>query len=240
MPCSLSLLTALFVLWDRWRPSRAGAPPLRVPALLLLSGLGILSHVILDLLNNYGVRLLMPFSSHWFYADTLFIVDVWLLLILGAGVYAARRRHAVQPARRALAAAAVYVLLMLVSAGVARQIVLREWTGTHGAPPRSLMVGPLPVTPLSRAIIVDAGDHFETGTFSWIPPMVRMDREALPNRSPERAVSVASQNPYVSAFLRWSRFPYFTVARVPAGHAVTVIDLRFGDRIGRTTVVVPD
>ena len=34
----------------------------------------------------------MPFSSRWFYGDTLFIIDVWLWLILGLGIYAARRR----------------------------------------------------------------------------------------------------------------------------------------------------
>jgi inner membrane protein len=51
-----------------------------------LSLLGVLSHPFLDWLNNYGVRLLMPFSDRWFYGDTLFIVDPWLWLILGGAV----------------------------------------------------------------------------------------------------------------------------------------------------------
>ena len=52
----------------------------------------MLSHVALDLLNNYGVRLLMPFSNRWFYGDAVFIIDPWLWLTLGAGIWLTRRR----------------------------------------------------------------------------------------------------------------------------------------------------
>ena len=86
-------LAASLLAWDRWRPRRdAGRPPARAGMLIAIGYIGVLSHVLLDYLNNYGVRLLMPFSSRWFYGDTLFIVDIWLWLILGAGVYWSRRR----------------------------------------------------------------------------------------------------------------------------------------------------
>ena len=42
--------------------------------------ISIWTHPLFDLLNTYGVRLLMPFSSRWFYGDTLFIVDPWVWL----------------------------------------------------------------------------------------------------------------------------------------------------------------
>ena len=88
-------LTAAFVAVDRWRPPRPGSAPLRTSALLLLGYIGVLSHVAMDWLNNYGVRLLMPFSGRWFYGDAVFIVDPWLWLTLAAGVLLARRarRH---------------------------------------------------------------------------------------------------------------------------------------------------
>ena len=35
----------------------------------------------------------MPFSSRWFYGDTLFIVDPWVWLALALGVYFSRRRE---------------------------------------------------------------------------------------------------------------------------------------------------
>ena len=36
-------------------------------------------------MNTYGTRVLDPFSNRWFYADTLFIMDpwIWIMLILG-------------------------------------------------------------------------------------------------------------------------------------------------------------
>ena len=43
----------------------------------------------LDWLNTYGVRLLMPFDGRWFYGDALFIVDPWVWLLLGTVCVAA-------------------------------------------------------------------------------------------------------------------------------------------------------
>jgi inner membrane protein len=232
--------TGLLLLWDRWRPQRdARAPAARAGALLLISYVGVLSHVLLDYLNNYGVRLLMPFSNRWFYGDTLFIVDIWMLLALGAGIYFSRRRSRTWPARCALAVVSIYIGVMLVSAGASRRIVLDAWIRDHGSPPKALMVGPLPITPVSKVVIADAGDHFETGTFSWFTPHVRRDAQRLPNRMNEPAVVRARQNPRVAALLKWSRFPYFEVTQVPEGALVTFTDLRFGARVGKTTVFVP-
>ena len=68
--------------------------------LLLLSYIGVYSHVFMDFLNSYGVRLLMPFSGRWFYGDALYIVDPWLYLVLGGGVWAAvRAARTGRPAR---------------------------------------------------------------------------------------------------------------------------------------------
>lgn len=41
-----------------------------------------LLHLSLDLGNNYGIHPLWPFDNRWFYGDTFFIVEPWLLLIL--------------------------------------------------------------------------------------------------------------------------------------------------------------
>lgn len=55
--------------------------------------IGVLSHLLLDALNVYGIRLLHPFSSRWLHADLLNIVDVWvwaLLLVAVLGPMLAR------------------------------------------------------------------------------------------------------------------------------------------------------
>src|SRR5688572_7473372 len=57
-----------------------------------LACLGVWSHPLLDWLNTYGIRLLMPFDGTWFYGDALFIVDPYLWLMLGAAVMLARSK----------------------------------------------------------------------------------------------------------------------------------------------------
>ncbi len=50
--------------------------------LIFLSSLGTLLHLGLDSLNSYGVHPFWPFSSAWYYGDTLFIIEptIWLTL----------------------------------------------------------------------------------------------------------------------------------------------------------------
>ena len=85
------LLTAALMLWDRIvrRRRQPTAPPANPRALLALSALAVATHPTLDWLNSYGLRWLMPFDGHWFYGDTLYIVDPWLWLSLGGCVFLA-------------------------------------------------------------------------------------------------------------------------------------------------------
>ncbi len=64
-----------------------------------ISMLGVLLHVGMDVPTSYGTRLLSPFDWHWFAADWMPILDVYLLVALTAGLYfggrsdATRRRN---------------------------------------------------------------------------------------------------------------------------------------------------
>ena len=82
----LVLTAALLVLdrlWARWRGRE---PRARAGPLLRLTTAGVLSHPLLDWLNTYGVRFLMPFDDTWFYGDALFIIDPWVWLLAGLTV----------------------------------------------------------------------------------------------------------------------------------------------------------
>jgi inner membrane protein len=221
------LLTAAFGLLDRRRPRRHDdAQPFRIGWLLLLSYVGVYSHVFLDYLNNYGVRLLTPFDWRWFYGDAVFIIDPWLWLVLGLGVFLARRRQAPAWSRYALVVASIYIATMLTSARVARGIVDAQWTSAHGARPRALMVGPTFVSPMTRDVIVDAGDHYERGSFSW-PSTLDLSPEHIPKNDERPEVAGARDDPRVRALLVWARFPFWIVEPVEGGTRVTVIDARF-------------
>ena len=227
--------TALVVAYDRVRGRRSDAPPLHIGWTLLLSYIGVYSHILLDYMNNYGLRLLAPADWRWFYGDTLFIADPWLWIVLGAGVWLSRRWMTTRPARGALVVATAYVLLMFLGARAARTIVIDAWREQRGLVPRALMVGPLPVTPFTREVIVDAGDHYERGRFSWFGPEVTFTPGAVPKNDSARAVAAARSNPGVGAFLSWARFPFWIVQRDADGTHVTVGDMRFAGGVARFT-----
>lgn len=231
------LFTGVVLLAGHAWPSRRGARvrPLQV---LLLGYIGVLSHVFLDWLNAYGIRLLMPFSNDWFYGDAMFILDPWLWLTFGAGVFLARRRLSSTPARIALLVAAVYVGAMVWSAVAARQRVREAWIDARGRPPRAWMAAPVAITPFRRSVIVDDGEGYVRGTLRWFPARVAFDEGTTPKREDDPAVALARRDPDVRAILTWSRFPYYEVTPAPDGTRVTVRDLRFGNRLGMASTVV--
>jgi inner membrane protein len=61
------------------------AAPVRWGTLYLLCILALLSHLLLDYTNNYGLRPFFPFNPHWYAASIVFIFDplIFLLLLLG-------------------------------------------------------------------------------------------------------------------------------------------------------------
>lgn len=67
-----------------------GPPPVRPLPLVGVCAIAVWSHPILDWLNTYGVRFLMPFSGTWYYGDALFVVDPWVWLLAGTSVVLAR------------------------------------------------------------------------------------------------------------------------------------------------------
>jgi inner membrane protein len=79
------VVTAFVLAWDRLARLRStpGAPPARAERILGLAALAVLTHPILDWLNNYGMRWLMPFDGTWFYGDAIFVIDPWFWLALG-------------------------------------------------------------------------------------------------------------------------------------------------------------
>lgn len=226
--------TAIVWLFDRFKRSRGseGDRPFHAGWTLLLSCVGVYSHVFLDVLNNYGVRLASPISWRWFYGDAVFIVDPWIWGMLAIGIWLTSSRGHTRPARIALVAVTCYVVVMLTSGSAARGIVSDAWKGAHGVEPRALMVGPLPLWPFSRQVIVDAGDHYEYGSFSWGQRAVTFEPEKIPKNSSSPEVALARRDNNIRAFLVWSRFPFWTIEPAPNGTKVTVSDMRFAGRNG--------
>jgi inner membrane protein len=242
------LLTGALLLVARIRIARwRTAPPVVRPReLLLLSSLALLSHPMLDTLNTYGVRWLMPFSGRWFYGDVLFIVDPWLWLLLAGGLVWTWTRRSHRPVRGALLLALAYVGAMAISSVMAR-IMVRQAVAEHfGGGLKATMVGPLPLTPFTRNYVVKQNDGYRVGTFRWLSrPHVDIRRVVTyPQRRPRQhpAYALAESTPLARRFLGWARFPTFSVQQTgPTQYLVHIVDLRYARMpgVGFGTVTVP-
>jgi inner membrane protein len=66
---------------------RKRPPSIRYHGLVLASLIAAATHPLMDWTNNYGVRPLLPWDGRWFYGDLVFIVDPYLLLVLGGAAF---------------------------------------------------------------------------------------------------------------------------------------------------------
>ena len=228
------VLAGLVLLYDRQIRLRRspGAAPADFRQLTLLAALSIWTHPSLDFMNTYGMRWLMPMVNKWFYADGLFIVDLWILIALGLGLWVSRRRGSVKPARIALGFVATYVIAMLFVTAAGRAQLARDFPGAK------LMVAPVPVLPWPRTVVVEEGGRYRFGT--WSPGrryelQWDLDRgDTGPNRE---VVAFAKAHPDARPFLRWSRFPYYQVDTEGSETVVRMNDARYPGAVWASVTV---
>ncbi|MBW2494398.1 MAG: metal-dependent hydrolase, partial [Deltaproteobacteria bacterium] len=199
--------------------------------LLALSAISVISHPMLDFLNVYGVRWLMPFDDTWFYGDILYIVDPWMWAILGSALIAAlwwRNREAsgafARPARVGLLVALAYVIAMAAGESVSRRVVEASLSDTEM--PR-LMIAPVPVDPFRRTVVIDGERDYRLGVVNLLPrPSVQFDTRRIP-KGESAAARLAAATRDGQAFLRWARFPFFEVDDSNGEPVVYIIDARY-------------
>lgn len=227
------LLAGLIYGFDRWQARRGKRPVSRLPVrfgwLLALAYIGVLSHPLLDFLNTYGIRCLMPFSDRWFYGDALFIIDIWIWLSLGLGVWLSGRRGSGKPAIAALVLVAVYAGAMGLSSLAAERMTAREIVRRGEPEPVSVLASPVPIDPFRRDIVYSRGDAYGIGTLRWLPtPSLELEPGMVPTNMGDPAIAAAAaQSRQIADFLYWSRLPFATVERVGGEARVTIGDARY-------------
>ena len=254
-----ALLTLAMIGWRRAFGDRPGRRPTPVNTgwLFVLALIGVLSHPLLDLMNTYGVRLLMPFSDRWFYGDALFIVDpcLWATLGLGvllsrwrarrlrdvsAGVGVVRRRSsrdlptdhrwAPRPALIALVLFVSYAMAMVLSGQLGRGIVYRTAPGPRAT---RVMVGPVPINPLRRDVVRIVGENYEVGTLTFGGQAIYAPRGMIARGLNVPGLAAASATEDGAKFLTWARFPFFTSEQIGDSLRVRMSDARYADERGR-------
>lgn len=119
----LGLVTAGLV-WAGGRvldPERA-AQGASYRTLALVSIIGVLLHVLMDLPTPYGSRILSPFDWRWYSLDLIPIVDVYLLVALGAGLALGARSEAA--GRRSAAIVLAFMMANYAVRGAAHERAL--------------------------------------------------------------------------------------------------------------------
>jgi inner membrane protein len=177
----------------------------------------------------------MPFRDRWYYGDTLFIVDPWLLLLLGAGIWLARRGERAgrtrweRPARLTLAIAALYTGAMAAGTLVARGAVSALASGQAGASGRA-MVSAVPANPFRRRVFVDRGSGYRIGTYRFLArPAVLWHTEVDKGPVGDPAVAAALADPAARPFLHWARWPAVRIVGTETEPIVRLFDVRYAD-----------
>lgn len=220
-PIAMVILPLLLwgaMLWfDRWQTKRGKRPEARLPVdkgwLLALAYIGCLSHPLFDWFNSYGVRLLEPFSSQWFYGDTLFIIDLWMWIALALGLWLSlrlERRSQVdwaRPARTAGIVIATYLLANFAISTAAERSADNLLRARGVAGERTVVANPVPLAFWQREILWRSPQMFGQGRYS-LSAGVQLDEAAMYHGAmPLTKTELAEADKDAAAYLFWSRMP---------------------------------
>ncbi len=254
LPVLLTLVLLLLDTTARKLSSAVLPSKVRPGQLLLLAYAGVISHPLLDTLNTYGVRWMLPWNDRWTYGDTLFILDPWLIIILFLGVWASRSRRLSRqrtviperPARLALVASLAYIAVMLGSSRAVAQRAREAMQRLAPDPVRAVMAGPVFMNPFRRDIVVRQGEVYRLAKFDWLrqPHIVAASIQSFPATPPAHPAVVGAEATLAGRqFLEWARFPTFAIDSGAADYVVHIIDLRYastpGAAFGTLSVDVP-
>lgn len=206
---------------------------------------GVATHLVLDLTNTYGIRLLLPFSERWLRWDIVNVFDLWIwavLLLALAAPFLGRlvgseitsgSGKAKHHGRGFAWFALLFVLLYDCGRAVLHQraIATLESRLYQGASPARVFAAPDAANPWLWRGVVETTDFFAVQE-------VDLNTEFDPTRAvifhkpePDPALDVARRDPTFVGFLEFSQLPIWRVSPAPEpenAKIVEVVDLRFG------------
>jgi len=206
---------------------------------------GVASHLLLDLTNTYGVRILLPFSSEWFHFDIAALFDPWMLTILLLGILgpflsrmvaseiasgAPRRPN---PGR----GGAIFALCCLALYGSGRAVLharavnVLESRLYRGVAPTRVAAVPSPGNPFRWGGIVETAGFYALTPVNLLRDFDPARGRVIEKPDPSPALDQARATAPFQEFLRFSQFPIWRVepdAKNPDGTRVEAMDLRFG------------
>ena len=232
--------------------SRFPRPPIRWWLLYVYACIALLSHLLLDFTNNYGLRPFAPFNPKWYAWSIVFIVEPVLLAALTIGLIMpplfgliSSEVGARQKAPRGRSWAIFALLVMVVTWGVRdfehrRALAAMAAVDYHEEQAIRFMVSPSIINPFRWAGVVETRDFYETVAVDSLNPEVDpQNRAVLYYKPPESDATLAAKKTSLGrVYLDWAMFPFVQTEPLQAPDRGTLVhfsDLRFAyiDRKGK-------
>lgn len=237
-------------LWHRWKVYRkAGdsALPLNWPALLGYSCIALLTHLLLDWTNNYGIRPFAPFNPRWYQGEIVFIFEpvIFALLLLAlilAPIFRLTDKE-VGATRTGNAAQRLAILALLGVLCVwglrfyehnkAMQLAQQQEM-LNDASILRIGLNPMPINPFTWDAVIETPDFYQTGIIDTrTGTMTTTSQDIYWKGEVTPAVMAAKTSWLGRIYLDWSKFPLtedLGISRDPDNeglHIVRFRDLRF-------------
>ncbi len=233
------LMTLLPVLFVRWLERGNPFPWMMA---MVVGMVGTLGHIGMDAWNNYGVRLLLPFSGEWFGMDAVMVVDVWILVVLGLALAAPWLSRLVgsEIGSKQVSTGrgwAIFALLFLMAWSGGRWILHERAVETlsarryGGQEPLRVAAWPTPFNPFRWVGFVSTEEAWTLHDVRLGLPFDPEAGTAYYKPTDAGRINAAKRTPEARGFLRFSQYPVWRMVPVTVpegGVAVEGVDVRFG------------
>ena len=248
IPFEAAIIVGAVWLFHRWRTrqatqSKPPKAPIRWDLLYAFSLIALLSHLLLDWTNNYGLRPFFPFNPRWYAGSFVFIFEPVLFLILLIALIApslfgliSSEVGARKPAFRGRGWA-IAALLGMVALWTIRfvehdkAIQLAQTADYKGAPVLRVTADPYPINPFSWQTVAETPQFYQVSTVNTLNSIIATsDRPDTIYKPPTTLATLVAKRSWLGeVYLDWSQYPVVTETGTDPDGLTTVSfrDLRF-------------
>ena len=248
VPFEAVAIVAVFWCVHRWRARRrSSAKPPRAPVrwglLYVFAVIALLSHLLLDWTNNYGLRPFFPFNARWYAGSFVFIFEPvlfgMLLVALAAPALFGLIGSEVGARRPAFRGQnwAIFGLLGMLALWTWRFVEhdkamqLAQTSDTGAAAISRVSASPYPANPYRWHTVVETPEFYRLATANTLSGTLATGAEPGMVYKPQiTPVMLAAKRSWLGeVYLDWAQWPVVTETRTVPGGLTTVRfeDLRF-------------
>ncbi len=202
----------------------------------------VASHLVLDWTNPYGIRLLSPFSDHWYRGDLTGVIDpfIWFILLAALGApLLGRLVSSEMGARSGSGRGAALAALLFVSAYDGGRFLLHQRALDtlnarlyDGFPPSRIAAFPGGANPLAWSAWVESETRIHLYELNLLDTFDPAAGREIYKPEPSAAIAAARRTRTFQWFLDFCRFPIWSESpddETPDPRTrVEVRDARFG------------